>query len=117
MIEIGEKDFFINGIPFDHKTSVFPSKYIGDLASVQAQPKEMLKWLYTNQSGQQRFHLKNRLFVLLHKADGEHWRLKAELQWIKLLIDTYLDDFSESKLIELSYGQGIIKTDIIFGVR
>ena len=112
-----EKDFFINGIPFDHKTSVFPSKYAGDIETAQAQPKELLKWLYTNQSSQQRFHLKNRFFVVLHKADGQHWRLKAELEWIKLLVHTYLDSFDETKLIELSYSKGVIKTDVIFGVR
>ena len=96
---------------------MFPSKYNGDINSAQAQPKELLKWLYTNQSGQQRFHLKNRFFVVLHKSDGEHWRLKAELQWIKLLVDTYLDSFDDKKLIELSYSKGVIKTDVIFGVR
>lgn len=112
-----EKDFFVSGIPFDHKTSVFPSRYQKDIAYAQSHPIDILKWLYTNQSSQQRFHLKNRLFLVLHKKDGDHWKLKAELQWIKLLVDTYLDNFNERNLFELSHSSGMVKTDVIFGVR
>ncbi|MGB0851254.1 MAG: hypothetical protein ACPGTP_08395 [Bacteroidia bacterium] len=112
-----EKDFFVSGISFDHKTSVFPAKYGHDISYAQSHPIDLLKWLYTNQSSQQRFHLKNRLFLVLHKNDGNHWKLKAELQWIKLLVDTYLENFSERKLFELSHSNGVVKTDVIFGVR
>jgi hypothetical protein len=112
-----EKDFYINGVAFDHKTSVYPTQYPETIDYAKEHPKELAKWLYINQSEQQRFHLKNRLFVVLHKSDGEHWRLKAELAWIKLLIDHYLDQYDEKKLIELTYNQGIIKTDILFGIR
>lgn len=112
-----EKDFYINGVAFDHKTSVFPKGFIQSVDFAQENPKELAKWLYINQSGQQRFHTKNRLFVVLHKSDGAHWRLKAELQWIKLLVDNYLQAYKESDLIELTHSQGILKTDIIFGVR
>ena len=112
-----EKDFFINGLPFDHKTSVFPKGFSGDLQAAQSNPRELVKWFYTNQSKQGRFHLKNRLFLVLHKKDGEHWRLKAELEWIKLLVHEYLDNYKESELIQLSHSKGVLKTDVIFGVR
>ncbi|MDB9882146.1 hypothetical protein OAD66_03335 [Bacteroidia bacterium] len=112
-----EKDFYINGLPFDHKTSVFPKGFDNEIDYAIAHPKDLARWFYINQSGQQRFHLKNRLFVVLCKSDGQHWRLKAELSWIKLLVDTYLDSFDESNLLELSYSQCVIKTDVIFGVR
>ncbi len=112
-----EKDLFINGIAFDHKTSVYPKGYNVGLKDAQIQLKELAKWLYINQSSQQRIHLKNRLFVVLYKNDGEHWRLKAELGWIKLLVDEYLDSFSTKNLIELSHRKGVVKCDIIFGVR
>ena len=112
-----EKDFFINDIAFDHKTTVFPSKFDEDIELAKQNPIELLKWLYINQSSQKRFHLKNRLFVVLHKKDGQHWRLKAELQWIKLLVDVYLEDFDEDRLVVLKHSQGVIKTDAIFGMR
>lgn len=112
-----EKDFFIAGIPFDHKTSVFPSGYNKDIAIAQHDPKDLIKWLYINQSGEQRRHLKNRFFLILHKNDGEHWKLKAELSWIKYLVEEYLDQYDEQKLYELTYSKGVIKSDIIFGVR
>jgi len=112
-----EKDFYINGLAFDHKTSIFPSGFGKDVDFAQQHPKELVKWLYINQSEQQRFHTKNRMFVVLHKADGEHWRLKAELSWIKVLVDSYLDSYRELDLISLRHSQGIVKTDVIFGLR
>jgi hypothetical protein len=112
-----EKDFYINGLPFDHKTSVFPSAFKHDIEYALANPIELMKWLYINQSAQQRFHIKNRIFLVLHKNDGQHWRLKAELQWIQLLVHDYLNKYKESNLTSLKHSQGILKTDIIFGVR
>lgn len=112
-----EKDFFINGIPFDHKTTVFPAGFEKDLESVEINPKALVKWLYLNQSSEQRYHLKNRFFLVLHKKDEEHWRLKAELTWIKETINHYLDHFDEQKLIELTYSKGVVKADLILGSR
>lgn len=112
-----EKDFFINGIPFDHKTSVFPTGFGYEIAFAEAHPKELAKWFYINQSAEQRFHLKNRLFLVLHKSDGQHWRLKAELEWINILVYSYLDAFNEQSLIHLKHSKGIVKTDVIFGCR
>lgn len=112
-----EKDFYIYGVAFDHKTSVFPSGFGKDVDYAVDNPRELAKWLYVNQSEQQRFHAKNRLFLVLHKNDGEHWKLKAELSWIKVLVDTYLDSYRELDLISLKHSKGMIKTDVIFGCR
>ena len=112
-----EKDFYIKGIAFDHKTSVYPKGFGQEIDFALANPKELAKWLYINQSSQQRFHAKNRLFLVLHKNDGEHWRLKAELSWIKVLVDTYLDAYREIDLISLKHSKGVLKTDVIFGCR
>ena len=112
-----EKDFYIDGIPFDLKTSVYPAGYDKPVDVAISDPTDLAKWLYVNQSKQARFHQANRLFLVLHKKEGEHWKLKAELSWIKLLIDTYLDDYDETKLIQLKHSVGIVKTDIILGCR
>jgi hypothetical protein len=108
-----EKDFFIDDIPFDHKTSIFPSNYGNDVEFAKQHPKDLAKWLYINQSKQQRFHIKNRLFVVLHNPTGEHWKLKAELSWLEQLITNYLDSFSKDNLITLTHKNGSLLTDIL----
>jgi hypothetical protein len=112
-----EEGFYINGVAFDHKTSVFPIDFGEDLDCAIGNPIKLAKWLYVHQNEQQRFHAKNRLFLVLHKKDGEHWRLKAELSWIKALVDTYLDSYRELDLMSLKHSKGILKTDVIFGCR
>lgn len=78
-----ERDFFINGIPFDHKTTVYPKKYPLTIEEAIQNKKHLIEWLYLNQSREQRFHLKNRLFIVLYSSDLEHWKLKAEISIIK----------------------------------
>lgn len=112
-----EKDFYINGLAFDHKTSVYPRGFGHTLDFALNNPKELAKWLYINQSEEQRFHTENRLFLVLYNKGGDHWRLKAELEWIKLRIDNYLENYEECSLIDLKHSSGVSKTDIIFGVR
>lgn len=111
-------DLTIDDIPFDHKTSVFPKGYHGDVNAARENPADLIKWLYTQQSQEQRLHLKNRLFLVLHAPDGKHWKLKAEIHWIKDIIDTYLDGFDKDRLIKLSFDpHSITLSDIIWGVK
>lgn len=112
-----KKDFYINGIAFDQKTTVYPKSYEKNIAYAQTNPKELASWLFINQSNQRRFHLENRLFIVLFKKDGDHWKLKAELSWMKLLIEDYLNNFKAENLIELSRSKEIVKCDIVFGIR
>lgn len=78
-------DFSCFGIDFDHKTTVFPKAYGKTLNYARNHKKELIKWLYDNQSQQGRKHLKNRLFIVVHEKNGAHWKLKAELFWLKNL--------------------------------
>ena len=112
-------DFNINGICFDHKTSVFPQNYPNDLAYAMQHKAALINWLYANQSQQGRKHLKNRLFVVLYNTQNpsEHWKLKAEITLLKEKIDTYVLAFSASHLIELDFGQGKVLSDIIWIVK
>lgn len=94
-------DFSINGIPFDHKSSVFPKGYGRSYTFAKAHKKELIEWLYQHQSQEGRKHLGNRLFVILYDKQGdEHWRLKAEIALLKRAVDNYMDHFSEAQLIE-----------------
>lgn len=108
------KDFLIDNIPFDHKTSIFPRGFNHPFSFAAQNPKELAKWLYINQSKEGRFHLKNRLFVVLYDSQNEHWKLKADLHLIQKKVETYLQDFHLNQLITLTYSSGKILTDIIF---
>ncbi len=61
-------DFSINGINFDHKTSVFPQKFPFDISYALNHKKELINWLYQNQSQQGRLHYENRLFLILYDS-------------------------------------------------
>jgi len=111
-------DFSINGIDFDLKTSVFPKAFNQDLAFAKANPAQLINWLYTHQSTGRRFHLENRLFVIVHKADGRHYRLKAEISWLQGLIADYVSTFDASKLVAVStINSKSVFADIIWAVR
>ncbi|MEY2925346.1 MAG: hypothetical protein RLZZ337_1896 [Bacteroidota bacterium] len=112
-----EKDFYIDGIPFDHKTSVFPRQYGKSISEAVNNPKDLAKWLYINQSKEQRFHIKNRLFVVLHNSQGEHWKLKAEILLLNGLICKYLDSFKQDKLITLTHKNGSLLTDVLYATK
>jgi len=112
-------DFYINSIPFDHKTTVFPKGFKKSIPYAITHKEELIKWLYTNQSQQQRKHFKNRLFVVLvnFQDETEHWKLKAEIGWLKSLISTYLTNFDSRKLTNLTIEKSEIKADIIWAIK
>ena len=93
-------DFTIDGVTFDHKTSVFPKNFPYSIKEAVKKTDELIRWLYKNQSQQQRKHLKNRLFVVLYSPDGEHWKLKAEISWLKERIEKYMEGFNPHYLLK-----------------
>jgi hypothetical protein len=96
-------DFTIDGITFDHKTSIFPKNFPYKIDEAMKHTNELIKWLYTHQSQQQRKHLKNRLFIVLHSSDGEHWKLKSEISWLKERIDKYMEGFNPHYLLKFKF--------------
>ncbi|PCJ67780.1 MAG: hypothetical protein COA58_01190 [Bacteroidetes bacterium] len=111
-----ERDLFINGVGYDHKVVMYPRSYSETIEVAKSNKKELIQWLYENDD-EMNFHPRNRFYIVLHEENGEHWKLKAELKWIEKLIDTYFHEYSEQRLIELTYNKGVIKADAIFGVR
>lgn len=108
-------DFYINEIPFDHKTSVFPKNMPRPATWYKNHPAELADWLYTNQSEQQRQHFANRIFLILHSKRGAHWKLKAEISYMKKIIHQYLDALKMDQLITLTYtAKKPILTDLIW---
>jgi len=114
-----EVDFYIHGIPFDHKTSIFPKGYTKQINEAVKNPDDLSLWLYKNQSHQGREHFKNRLFVVLYQKDGKHWQLKAELNLIKNNVEKYVKNFMADNLIchNFKAEKDRTLTDIIFVIK
>jgi len=111
-------DFTIQGIQFDHKTSVFPKGFGKTLEEAKNNPQILIKWLYLNQSQQGRKHMRNRLFLVLYSTTGEHWKLKAEINWLKTIIENYMASFDANSLQRFTFERtGITLSDIIWAIR
>lgn len=111
-------DFSINGINFDHKTSVFPKKYTHEIDYAQQHPKDLIEWLYKNQSQEGRKHHKNRLFIVLYSHSCAHWKLKAEIDWMKSIIENYVSNFDATKPHSFNFTpNSSTLSDIIWGIK
>lgn len=111
-------DFEIKGIRFDHKTSVYPKNYPFPLESAIDHPQDLLTWLYVHQSKENRMHFKNRIFIILYAADGEHWKLKAEISYLKELILLYLQQFDYYKLFKICLDTSlVVLSDVIWAIK
>jgi len=78
----------------------------------------LIKWLYKNQSQQQRKHFRNRLFLVLYSKDGEHWKLKSELMWLKERIEKYMQGFNPNYLLKFNLEEGNpTLADVIWAIR
>jgi len=91
-------DFALQGVSFDHKTSVFPKGFNQTIEYAKKNPRELIEWLYKNQSIQQRHHLKNRLFIVVYDKKGAHWQLKSEINLLEKEIKNYVSNFTLHQL-------------------
>lgn len=98
-------DFTIDGVTFDHKTSIFPKNFPHPVEEAIKKTDELILWLYKHQSQQHRKHFKNRLFIVLYSSDGEHWKLKAEITLLKERIEKYIEGFNPHYLKKFSFEQ------------
>ena len=111
-------DFTIDGVTFDHKTSIFPKNFPFKIDVAVKKTDELIKWLYRHQSQQQRKHLKNRLFIVLYSSDGEHWKLKAEISWLKERIEKYMEGFNPHYLLKFQLEKGhYTLADVIWAIK
>ncbi|MBT8318360.1 MAG: hypothetical protein HKP59_12125 [Lutibacter sp.] len=112
-------DFFIDEIPFDHKTTVFPKGFNKSVPYAIEHKNELIEWLYQNQSQQQRKHFSNRIFIVLvnYEDENKHWKLKSELSWLQQIISTYLCKFDISNLYSFTHKNNIVKADVIWAIK
>lgn len=106
-----KKDFYWNGIPFDHKTTVFPASFPHSVAFAQKNPETLVTWLYENQSTENRHHAENRFFVVVL-----HWKHKAELMRLHALIHQFLHTFSLSQGIKIQHNTKEILAGLIWAI-
>ena len=107
-------DFWIDETPFDHKTSVFPRWRGQDIAYSLEHRWELIDRLYQHQSGQQRFHMQHRIFVLVHAEDGHHRQLKANLSLLESCITQYLDITSLWDMYSFDHQGEKVMSDVIW---
>jgi hypothetical protein len=111
-------DFTIDGVTFDHKTSIFPKNFPYEINESIKKTNELITWLYKHQSQQQRKHLKNRLFIVLYSSDGEHWKLKSEILWLKDRIEKYMSGFNPNYLLKFPLEEDHeTLADVIWAIR
>lgn len=100
-----EYDFRWLGERFDLKTSVFPKGYNRDFAFAKANPEHLILWFYKNQSTQQRYHLKNRIFLVCYNTKGAHHSLKAEISLLKSAIHGYMKERTPADTLSIDLRQ------------
>jgi hypothetical protein len=85
-------DFYLRGIPFDLKISLFPKAYPESIAYAQQNPHHLAQWQYEHQSKQGRYHIGNRLFIILyHRTQPElSWQLRRDFETLEQLIQNFL---------------------------
>ena len=85
-------DFYLRGLPFDLKLSLFPRAYPQPLLYAQQHPHHLAQWQYDYQSRQGRYHTDNRFFIILHnQAQPElSWQLRRDFATLDRLIANFL---------------------------
>ena len=112
-------DFFISKIPFDHKTTVFPKGFNKSVPYAKQHKRELIEWFYKNQSQQKRYHLKNRLFLIVldYNNPKDNWKLKSEILWLQKIVSTYLSTFDTQNLESFNFQNQLVKSDVIWAIK
>ncbi len=95
-------DIFVDGQPFDLKTTYLPRNY--EIQDVIKNPKNLAIWMYENQ-GAQRFGSDNRLFAILldTKNPEESWKLKRNFDLVFSKIDEFFNKEKVSSTDEVVF--------------
>lgn len=98
-------DVFLDGQPFDLKTTYLPRAY--NTQDAIKNPKNLAIWMYENQ-GAQRFGSDNRLFAILldTKNPEESWKLKRNFDLVFSKIDEFFNKEKVSTADELIFSFG-----------
>lgn len=116
-----EVDIYIRGIPFDVKLTVYSNKFSFYPSPLNTRELKdaMCRWLYENQSQEQRKHLKNRIFIVCYGENKlDSFRLKMDFTQIREKIKQYLIYFQENEFNQItvldSGKEFSVRTDVIY---
>lgn len=103
-----EKDFWIQGIPYDLKVTQISPKFMSfNTKGSDAWKRDYILWLYHNQSIEQRFHLKNRLFFVVDGGTPRECLLtKTDITKSDGLISKFCENFAP-KEFKISTDQSV----------
>jgi len=58
------------------------------------------------------------LFLVVYAKNGQHWKLKVEISWLKLIIEKYVATFETSQLKRFEFHSGKTTfSDIIWAIK
>ena len=96
-------DLYIDGLAFDLKNSVYPKGYEIDINEAIEDKRSLIRWLYKNQSTDQRHHKASRLFLVYYDTiENKHNLVKSNCKLIESSVLSYLNSFSIEKLLRLT---------------
>jgi len=52
-----------------------------------------------------------------YQEEDAHWKLKAEIGWLKEIVSAYLLNFDQAKLQSFTFENEIVKADIIWAIK
>ncbi len=108
----------IQEINFKIRSQVYPNQFARTLRYALLHKEELLYWLYRRIRKSNLHPLNNHIFVVFYQRDGDHWKLKAELYWLRNIIFNYLDHFDLQKVVRLNIQDNITNyADIIWCVK
>jgi len=86
-------DFYLREIPFDLKISRFPKAYPEDIRHAWQYRHDLALWMYRHQSKQGRYHIGNRLFIILHHRTQPElsWQLRRDFDALETLVNEFLE--------------------------
>jgi len=103
-------DFYLNNVPFDLKTSVYPKKFEPNVDLTKRENKnELIRWFYENQSTEIRQHFENRLFIVCENLAG-----KSNFEAIEEKIKAFLEYSKKNGFNKIEINNRLIFSDVIW---
>ena len=104
-----EKDFFINGVPFDLKVTNYPmTAYEHFDLSNDIGKKDLILWYYKNQAVDRK-HLKNKIYIVcMGSTEEEKWQNRINLELIENKIKEFMKDINFLKIDKYNVVSNIV---------
>ncbi len=84
-----QTDFWIDGVPFDLKLTVFPKRLLGKNVT----EKQLIRWFYKHQSHTYRREFQNRIFIVcVADTPTKAMKMKCDLKAIEKEIQRFMKD-------------------------